>query len=168
MDQPYNLHQELDLLDPERIRLSFDDFEDLTLERDGDRQPVTVVRAFPLTAEGEFIVLRDAKGNELGAVRNASDLEPESRRALTAALERAYFTPKILRVNVITEEFHIPTWEVETDRGPRTFDIRSSRRDIRILSAGRILIRDADGNRYEIPDYRRLDPASRALVEGLI
>ena len=59
----------------------------------------------------------------------------------------------------------MPRWQVETDRGPRTFEIRSSRRDMRVLSAGRILIRDADGNLYEVPDYRQLDPQSRALVE---
>lgn len=37
-----------------------------------------------------------------------------------------------------------------------------------VLTAGRVLIRDADGNPYEIQDYRRLDPASQELIEGQI
>jgi len=53
-------------------------------------------------------------------------------------------------------------------RDPRAFEIYSSRRDVRDLGGGRVLVQDADGNRYEIPDYRRLDPASRALVEEMI
>ena len=53
-------------------------------------------------------------------------------------------------------------------RDPRAFEIYSSRRDVRDLGGGRVLVQDADGNRYEIPDYRQLDPASRALVEEMI
>jgi hypothetical protein len=57
---------------------------------------------------------------------------------------------------------------VETDRGRRVFELHSSRRDIRVLPGGRVLVRDADGNLYEIPDVRRLDVASHAFVEDYI
>lgn len=87
---------------------------------------------------------------------------------LAAELERNYFTPRIVQVNAIEVNYHVPKWDVQTDRGPRIFEIRSTRRDILILSGGRILIRDADGNRYEIPDYHRLDPVSQALIETQI
>jgi hypothetical protein len=169
MEQPFALKQELNLLDPKRLRLYLDPFEDLTLELEGLlHKPVTVVRAFPVTAGDRFIILKDREGEEIGIIRDASDLDPKSRAALTAELERVYFTPRITCVNDIEEQFHVPKWDVETDRGPRVFEIRSSRRDVRILSGGRILIRDADGNQYEIPDYRKLDPVSRALIEGQI
>ena len=81
-----------------------------------------------------------------------------------AELERSYFTAAIVRVEAIEVEYHVPTWTVATNRGPRRFELRSSRRDLRVLG-WRVLIRDADGNRYEIPDLRRLDEASRALVD---
>ena len=95
-------------------------------------------------------------------------LDAESGGVLAAELERTYFRPEITAVHAITEQYHVPTWQVDTDRGPRRFEIRSSRRDIRIMPHCRILIRDADGNHYEIPDYRRLDQASRALVENQV
>ena len=164
--EPYKLEEELNLLEPKKIKFYLNDFEDLILEIDGSTtHEVTPYRAFPLTATDQFIALRNAEDEELGMVRNMSDLDSDSRRALHAELERAYFTPRITQVNAVEENFHVPKWDVETDRGPRVFEIRSSRSDVRVMASGRILFRDADGNRYEIPDYRRLDPISRSLVE---
>ncbi len=48
--------------------------------------------------------------------------------------------------------------------GPRTFDV-ATRQDVRPLGQGRYLIRDVDGNRYEIRDTEALDPASRSLLD---
>ena len=170
MNAQYDLAGELNFLEPQQLRLYVDEFEHLILERadSGVRERVTAARAFPLTAVDRFIVLKDSEDEELGMIQDLSHLDADSRRALAGELERAYFTPVILQVNAIEEEYHIPTWEVDTDRGPRTFVLRSSRRDIRVLSGGRILLRDADGNRYEIPDYRKLDPFSLALVQTQI
>ena len=172
MEQEYALRQELSLLDPKRIRVFLDPFEDLTLEMEdrGILKPVTAVRAFPLTSPYRFVILKGQDGKEIGLIPDLADLDPASREFLSAELERIYFTPKILFVNAIEEEFHIPKWDVETDRGPRVFEVRSGRhnQDVRNLGSGRILIRDADGNQYEIPDYRELDPVSFALVETQI
>jgi hypothetical protein len=101
-------------------------------------------------------------------VRDMNKLDSESRRVLQDVLKQLYFTAEIIQVNAIEEQSHIPTWDVETDRGPRTFDMASTRRDIRILERGRLLIRDADGNRYEIPDYRQLDAFSKAIIESMV
>ncbi len=155
-------------MDPVLTRLRRDEYTDLILEYRGERKPVTAHRAFPLTAAGQFIVLKGIDGTEVGAIRDIAGLDDESRNILESDLERTYFAPVILQVNKLEEKFHIPKWDVETDSGHRVFEVRSRRRDIRVMSGGRILLRDADGNRYEIPDYRRLDPVSRAFVETLI
>ena len=166
----YDIRQELSLLNPKRVRLYIDAFEDLALElEDGTvHRQVKPLRAFPLTGEDDFIVLRDTEDKEVGTIQNLSRLDRESRRALSEMLERLYFTARITRINGVEEAFHIPTWDVETDRGPRVFEMGSMRRDIRPLAGGRVLIRDADGNRYEIPDYRKLDPISRSFIESII
>ena len=168
-EQVYDLRGELNLLDPKRLRLYIDTFGDLTLEMaDGEaHNAITPIRAFPITSEEHFIVLRDKDGEELGTIQNIALLDKESRKVLSNELRWAYFTPEITLVNAIEERNHIPKWDVETDRGLRVFEIRTSR-DVRVLGNGRILIRDADGNRLEIPDYRRLDPISRAMVESQI
>lgn len=169
MNQLYNLKQELTLLEAKRVRLYIDEFEDLALELDGTcYKPVTAIRAFPVTAGDRFIVLRNEKKEEIGAIQDVSALNPESRKALRTELDRLYFTTFITQLNAIEEEFHIPKWDVETNRGPRVFELASTRRDMRILENGRILIRDADGNRYEIPDHRTMDEISQAIIETLL
>ena len=170
MQQRQNLAAEVTYLDPDKARFFVDAFEDLNLELAGDQtySRVRVKRAFPLTRDDCFIVVQDRKGKEIGSLARLDALDRDSRQAVEDELERAYFTPRIQRIAKVTVANRVPRWEVETDRGPRAFEIYSSRRDVRLLGAGRILVQDADGNRYEIPDYRRLDPASQALVEEML
>lgn len=166
MEEPYALADELNLLAAAETKLYRDEFGDLVLQfaaKEPERG-IRVVRCFPISAGDRFIALRTRKNEELGIVADIDELDPTSRATLAEELALAYFRPQITAVYAITEEHHIPRWQVDTDRGPRTFEIRSSRRDIRVLSKGRVLIRDADGNHYEIPNYRQLEPASRALV----
>ena len=166
----YDLKQELKLIPPEDMRLYIDEFEELTLELAGGEiyRAVSVLRAFPVSAQDQFLLLNEEDGDEIGTVRDLNELDAESRLVLNDELERLYFTAEIVQINAIEEQSHIPTWDVETDRGPRVFDMASTRRDLRVMERGRILIRDADGNRYEIPDYRQLDAFSKAILETMI
>lgn len=170
MQQRHKLAAEITYLDPDKARFFIDAFEDLNLELAGDQtySRVRVKRAFPLTRDDCFIVVQDRKGKEIGSLARLDALDRDSRQAVEDELERAYFTPRIQRIAKVTVANRVPRWEVETDRGPRAFEIYSSRRDVRLLGGGRVLVQDADGNRYEIPDYRRLDPASQALVEEML
>ena len=170
MQPRHDLAAEVTCLDPRKARFFVDAFEDLNLELAGERiySRVRVKRAFPLTRGDCFIVVQDREGKEIGSLDRLDALDPASRQAVEEELERAYFTPRIQRIVKVTTAYRVPRWEVETDRGPRAFEIYSSRRDVRLLGGGRVLVQDADGNRYEIPDYRRLDPASRALVEEML
>ena len=170
MQQRHKLAAEVAYLDPDKARFFVDAFEDLNLEVAGDQtySRVRVKRAFPLTRDDCFIIVQDREGKEIGSLARLDALDQASRQAVEEELERAYFTPRIQRIAKVTVANRVPRWEVETDRGPRAFEIYSSRRDVRLLGDGRILVQDADGNRYEIPDYRLLEPASRALVEEMI
>jgi hypothetical protein len=166
----YDLMQELDLLEPRRVRLFRDEFEELYL-REGETEavgPLSVQRAFPVHHAGEFIVLKNHDGQEVGIVRRVRDLDRVSRAVLEDELEWTYFAASISAVHSIEIRFHIPHWDVDTDRGRRVFELRSSRRDIRLLPNGRVLMRDADGNRYEIPDVDALDETSRAVIEDYV
>jgi hypothetical protein len=166
----YDLAEELTILPPKGVRLFYDEFEDLCLELDGAaRQPVKASRVFPVSVPDRFVALTDKEGVEVGILSDVSALDEASRQALSTELERDYFHAQITRVLSMTAGgWHTQEWEVETDRGTRAFEIRSNRRDIRHLGGGRILIKDADGNRFEIPDYRTLDPFSRDLIDGQI
>jgi hypothetical protein len=157
----------IETLDPRKIKLFLDDFKDLglTLPGGGRYGRITAARAFPLSSPEQLVVLRDQEGNEIGIIENVEQLDKQSSQALKIELEKCYFMPIITYVNNIDEAYGVPKWDVETDRGPRKFELRS-RRDARLTGYGRVLIKDIDGNRYEIPDYTQLDARSRAYVEG--
>lgn len=154
---------------PHTARFYINTFHDLTLEVPHEtHENVAVERAFPLNAPDQFIIVKDNKGDEIGIIEDCKNLDNDSFDVLQEALRQAYFLPQIIKVHSVETHFHVPTWTVDTDKGPRTFEIPSSRRDVRVVGNGRILLRDADGNRYEIPDYRQMDADSQAIVETLI
>jgi len=166
----YDLMRELALLDCSRARLWIDGYDELYLCL-GEQEPcgpLTVQRGFPLSKADEFLSLKDKEGGEVAVIRRLQELDADSRAAVHKQLQWSYFASTITTVHAIDVRFHVPHWDVETDRGRRVFELHNSRRDIRVLPGGRTMVRDADGNVYEIPDVSRLDAASRAIVEDYI
>ncbi|MCX7935279.1 MAG: DUF1854 domain-containing protein, partial [Planctomycetota bacterium] len=106
----------------------------------------------------------DGSDKEVGMLRRLEDLDAESRAAVAAELARRYFLPVIRRIVKCRERFESVEWEVETDRGLTRFATRLSRQEALQPTPGRYILVDVDGNRYDIPDYRRLDGRSQALL----
>ena len=106
----------------------------------------------------------DSDGNEIGIIRDVNDLAGESKEVVERVLDNFYMIPKITRFIKMTEKFKIWMWTAETDRGVFTFEIRNHLTALKPLYDGRILIKDADDNRYEIPDVNRLDSRSRKMI----
>ena len=165
-----DIEGELHYFNPERVRFSLNEFDDLTveLEKGVTHSPLILRRAFPLTMEDQYIAVKKVEGDELGIIRKVSDLDPDSQHVLYAQLNMVYFAPRIIRINSIKSHLAINIWDVETNKGRTVFEAENTHNDIRIMKSGRIIIYDADRNRYEIPDYRKLDDVSRALVEAQI
>jgi hypothetical protein len=124
----------------------------------------SVMSAFPLTRPGHMVSIRDEEGEEIGLLRNVAALDPRSRRIMEEELERAYFMPRIRDIVDIREELSVVTWEVETDRGPRQFEVRNVRQNVRRMGRRRFVIKDVDGNRYEIQDWADLPPAAQRII----
>lgn len=130
-------------------------------------QPVVVRRCFPWTAPARFVSLRDADEEEVALVRDLGELDPESRRALEAALVEAGFVLEILGVDDVDDEIEIRTFRVRTRQGPRRFQTLRDEWP-RPLPGGGILLRDVAGDLYLVPDPMSLDPASRAKLWALV
>ena len=161
----FHLKDEVTILDPHTLKLDRDPFGDLILKvQDRTYERVKASRAFPLSFPEHYIVLRNQEG-EIGLLEDIRQLDRHSRKILEQELRKAYFIPKITRIYSLEEKYGVSKWYVETDRGPRRFDIRS-RDDIKPVPPFRVLFRDADGNRYEIPDVRQLDSKSRDLLDS--
>jgi len=152
---------------PERVRVWEDEFHVLHVSVDGEvSSKVRPVRVFPISGKADYVSFLDEKDKEVCLLARPDRLDKESRRILEHALARMYYTPKILRVDRISEVMGVATWDVMTDRGYASFEIVDRRHHIRALPGGRYVLSDADGNRFEIEDIKALDPRSQALVHS--
>jgi len=152
-----------------QVRFERDPEGNPRLVLDGRPRPLgNVMAAFPLTERTRMISLRDQEGQEIGILDDVAGLDEASRQIITEELERTYFMPRIQDIFDIDEEHRVLTWEVETDRGPRTFQVRHVRQNVRKMGHRRLIIKDVDGNRYEIRDWQRLTPVARRFIEEYI
>ncbi len=132
----------------------------VALEYDGrsyDR--VGIYRTFPFTDPEHYISIResDEKAREIGVIKDLrADITTEEAEILTEQMELRYFTPVILRIHDIKEEYGYAYFHVTTDFGECKFTTQMSSGSVVHLSEERILITDLDGNRYEVPDVNRL------------
>ena len=122
-------------------------------------------RLFPITNTDMYITLLDKEEKEAAFVRDLSEIDADSRRALEECFAEFYMIPKIVKINFIDEKFGALTMSVETDRGPVSFRIRNRNSDIKKLyGTKRVVIRDSNDNRYEIPNIDGLEPHSMRLI----
>lgn len=165
-DEPFDLMETLDLIATEGLQVERRPGEGLTVRSPhlGKLQGASVEPCFPITEFGKYVLLMDADGEEIGILEDIAKLDRDSAEALEAELKEQHFIPTITRIYDISREFHIPVWDVETDRGRRRLELKR-RRDVHRMQGGRIYVRDADGNGYLIPDIRMLDPLSRSLID---
>ncbi len=163
---------EINLFSPDNIELYLDEEQELNLilkDVGKEYKRVEVKPAFPLSQIGRYISFREEDEDEdIGMIEDISDLDQQSREAIELILEKMYFMPKIIKIHEVEEEFGVTRWDVETEKGPRSFDIKSRRRDIRPYDNGRVIFHDIDGNRYEITDYMKLDKKSQKLMRSEI
>ncbi len=129
-------------------------------DRPEEVEDVRIARCLPWSMPDQLVSLRDKEGQELLLLETLETLPPRIRETIEAELHDKVFAPQITRVLKYEDQFGVMTVEAQTDRGLVTFQLRH-RDDIRPLSATRWLLKDVDGNIYEIHDTRELDPESR-------
>ena len=122
-------------------------------------------RLFPLSGVGKYITLLNEQGIEQAIIRDLSTLPAQERQIIEDCLEEYYLIPKIVRINDCKDKFGFITLFTETDRGPANIEIRSLFLGIKLVHGCRVMIRDGNDNRYEIPDIRALDMHSRQKIE---
>ena len=156
----------LQIISPDRVRVWRDEFRRLHVRVDGETEHVDVkpVPVFPVSGVAHYVSFLDSKDTEVLLLRDPDQLDCESRRVLRDELGRTYFVPKITQIYQIEDAHGAARWEVETDRGYRVFDIRD-REDVRVVRRTRVLLQDADGNRFEIEDITELDERSQRLLD---
>ncbi len=165
LPQTFNLLDALKEVDPHGLEVERT-VEGLTLRSPqlGEVQGVAVKACFPVTRAERCLFLTGPKGEPLGLLVDTRALSPESCQALRDEAAKQQFLPVITKINAVSSDFAVPIWDVLTDHGPRRLQLRSHH-DVHHMDGARIYLRDAEGNGYVIPDYTKLDPASRDLME---
>ena len=121
-------------------------------------------RLFPVSGDNKYIALLDENGNNIAVIRDLDAFPDEEKEKVLSALEEYYRMPRILRFIKMTEKYRIWMWTAETDKGVITFEIRNHLTAVKPLFDGRILIKDANDNRYEIPKFDDLDKKSKKML----
>lgn len=125
-------------------------------------------RLFPMTGATRYITLLDDEGCEVAVIRSLDTLPEDERKTIMSCLDEYYHIPKIERILGCTEKFGMVKFDVETDRGACTIELRHIIQQIKLTYGIRVLFHDNDDNRYEIPDIRRLDRKSRAFLDDYL
>ena len=122
-------------------------------------------RLFPTTGLEKYITLLDNTGVERAIIRDLRTLPPQERQIIEECLNEYYLIPKITKIYDCREKYGVLNIQVETDRGYTVIEIRNVLNGIKLLYGTRVLLRDHNDKRYEIPELGQLDKASRAMIE---
>ena len=155
-------------LTPRNFRLEWDAWGQFVLiDPDGGREVgVVPSRAFPVSDPDHWVSLCNAEGHEILALPDLAEVPGDVRRVLQDALAQREFVPIVLKIYSATPR-EPSEWRVETDRGPTSFQVNSEG-DVRRIEPAQASVVDSHGIRYWIPDTRRLDAASRRLLEHFL
>ncbi len=125
-------------------------------------------RLFPLSGLEKYITLLDWEGIERAIIRDIRTLPESERKIIEDCLKEYYLIPKVIKINDCREKFGVVSIDVETDRGHAVIEIRNIIHGLKLLYGKRVLFRDSNDNRYEIPDLGQLDKRSRQLIDSFL
>lgn len=164
--------EQLRYLDPEQVKVTR--AEDGTVYATVANELTVIsprfMRARPVTDPDLYISIRGADTNskEFGLIRKWQRLDPESRKLVQEDLDRRYLHARIRRIFSLRDFGGLQLCTLETDRGTREVTLRDVRDNVIYFGANRVLITDAEGNRYDIPDINALDRRSRILLSRIL
>jgi hypothetical protein len=169
---------ELRYLDPEDVHIfrGEDGLVYATIKDEVTLISPAFLRSHPLTDPERYISIKgtipkegmEARGDEFGLVRNWRRLDPESRRLIEEQLARRYLHPRLTRIISLEDYSGVQVAVFETDRGVREVTLRDVRDNVIYLDSNRLLITDAENNRYDVPDITALDRQSRVYLARIL
>lgn len=125
-------------------------------------------RLFPLSGLEKYIALLDQEGIERGIIRDLRTLPANERALIESCLREYYLIPKVEKIHACIEKYGVLSIHTQTDRGPAVIEIRNVLHGLKLLYGTRVLLRDTNDNRYEIPDLRLLDKQSRIKIDAFL
>jgi len=155
------------ILSPETVRIFRGTFNMLHVTVVGDTlyRGVFAVQAFPLSLPRKFISFfyfdeRD-RVQEIGVIEDLNAFPSDVRKLVIETLEKYYFAYEVLEIHKIIWAFGLLHFDVETDKGRKTFYMRwEHSKAVDYGTGGKILL-DVFDDRYIIPDVEALPKVER-------
>lgn len=159
----------INFLDPEKCHfyINPNGFTALKTE-DKDYRRVRLIRTLPLRRPFEYISVSDMDKKEIGIIRNVSDFPKDDREIIKNDLALRYYCPEITEIYSVKDKMGLFYFDVSIDGFKKTFSVKDISRNIKMLDSGAVMLTDADGNRFVIPDFSALKGSTRRRLEPFL
>lgn len=137
----------------------------VTLGKELSILDAVIMRCYPQTQPDEWISICDGSSKEVCLLETMRHMKPDSRRLIEEYLTDRYFVPMIEQLKSVSVSAGILALDVVTNRGVETVFVKDFAQNIRRLTVYHLVITDIEGNRYDIPDKRKLDPKLLLAME---
>lgn len=142
----------MEYLDPKKIKFIVNIGEVLNMEYEGVlHTAIKLKRCFPLKMPDEYIsVFCDDESTEIGIIKDLKMLDETMYEIALNELKFRYFMPKITKISKLKEKRNLAQLEILTDAGKKSIAIQDIPFNINSYPNGQVIIRDVDGNLYEM------------------
>ena len=140
----------------DKIKLIANEGEVLSLEYDDVYYPaIKLKRCFPFKCPTSYIsVCNSENDQEIGIIYDLNELDKDMLKIAIDELNFRYFLPLIVKVNKVKEKRNFATLDIKTLSGDKTITIQDIPFNINMYNNGQVIIKDVDGNLYEVShDY---------------
>ncbi len=154
-----------------KIELFFQPENRLCAHIEGEKcvMGVKPVWASPLSRPNQYLALLDAKGADIAMFKTPqSELSGDSWKAAQKEIRRRDLTAKIDSLESASEDNGVAYFVAHTDRGRREFVVTNISTNVIWFGEARLLLVDAEGNRFEVEDINGLDVKSRGMIDGIL
>ena len=130
---------------------------------DKEYASIKLKRCFPFLSPNQFISVIDSDSNEeIGIIKDLNELSKEQLDLANIELEFRYFVPIITKVIKVKEKRNFATLDVITNAGKKTITLQDIPFNINLHHNGQVIIKDVDGNLYEVSNEYLLSKDSNA------
>jgi len=138
-----------------------------------DHKHITLRRTMPLQLPMEYISIADTDNNEIGILKAVADLPQDQQKMVISELDTRYYSPEVLEVASVQDKLGYVYMEMRLinkvgKEYTKNCAVKDVSRNIRMLSSTSVIIFDVDGNRYVIPDVRKLNRQSMRKLDAYL
>ena len=165
---------EINYLQADNMKFERSDGGLLTVTTDGQfYEDVVLQRAFPLSKPWEFISVKTSAehrdmSREIGMIRDIRTLPEESRRLVEEELSWRYFVPVVRKITSFKDEYGQIHIDIQTDAGDKKIVVTNTASSFVRPDGDRLILIDADGNRYDIPSLSAMDKKTKRFLEAVL